>query len=383
VLAAVGGYLGWRRLVEYSATHVAYVSVQEPNFSLIVDAYENLEGVLLYRRIARSVVRDKSTDLEKITALNMWAHNHVRSIYKRFPEDVIDDNFYNILRRGHGYCDQIAHVFATLGYFAGYKTRLFMLKDPKTNISTHTVAQVRLNGQWRFVEPYLGIVPLTSQHQLPSLDDLKREPGILINYYEQANVPLTLADFPDGTPFYTFPYIGLDGLVKKMFSRRSINQPVASAAQAPEGTASSKGLGKLLDTGMLEKMTVCFDKARRLQLDGAYARARARYTQLLAQDLPDDLREEVLFFHAFSFFEEGNFAEAIESWDRLLIFKSDSPWIPSSHYFTGEAYVKLGDTENALKHFQSANTPTAKLRYASLRQERRARSEERGAKGQP
>src|SRR5262249_48755708 len=160
--------------------------------------------------------------------------------YTKFPQGVIDDNFYNILRRGHGYCDQIAHVFATLGYFAGYKTRLFMLQNPDTRKSPHTLAQVWLDNQWRFVEPYLGIVPLTAQRRLVSLEDLQREPDLLIKYYQQSGVPLSFADFPEGYPFYTFPYIGFSGFVKKVFSRRWISYSATMAPASGETKAESE-----------------------------------------------------------------------------------------------------------------------------------------------
>src|SRR5713101_1137847 len=115
-LVILGGDIGWSVIVESSALNAAYTSYRAPRFFFVLDVYENLEGMRSYRHIARSLVRGKNSDLEKITALNTWAHNHVRSIYTKAPEGIIDDNFYNILRRGHGYCDQIAHVFATLGY---------------------------------------------------------------------------------------------------------------------------------------------------------------------------------------------------------------------------------------------------------------------------
>src|SRR5262249_35819769 len=162
------------------------------------------------------------------------------------------------LRRGHGYCDQIAHVFATLGYFAGYKTRLFMLKNPATQISTHTIAQVWLDNQWRFVEPYLGIVPLTSQRQLVSWDDLQREPEVLINPHQQAEAPLSLEDFREGMPFYTFPYIGVGGTLKKVFRRRAVKNTVAVTAAAHE-----KPPARLKDQ-TLDQWTVRYDEARRL-----------------------------------------------------------------------------------------------------------------------
>lgn len=364
LLTGIGGYVSWRTLVNYSAVNAAYLPINEPKFFLAVDAYENWQGILTYRHIARSLVAGKTDDIEKITALNTWAHNHVRSIYTKFPAGVIDDNFYNILRRGHGYCDQIAHVFATLGYFAGYKTRLYMLHNPEKNISPHTLAQVWYDNDWRFVEPYLGIVPLTADRRLVSLAALQRNPDLLIKYYAESGVPLSITDFPQGKPFYTFPYIGFNGFLKKLFSRRWITYSVPPPSSAPvvetkEVPASQKAL---------KDLTILYDRARRLHLDGDFSRAQSSYAHVAHAESARRSAGGRPVFSALAYYEQGSLTEAVRRWNDLAATHPASLWAPSARYFLGECYFKMGDVAKARAHFQSANTPLARLRYWSLTQ---------------
>src|SRR5262249_112153 len=153
---------------------------------------------------------------------------------------------------------------------------------------------------------------------------LQREPEVLIKPYQQAEVPLSLEDFREGMPFYTFPYIGVGGTLKKVFRRRAVKNTVAVTAAAHE-----KPPARLKDQ-TLDHWTVRYDEARRLHLYGNFQHARALYEQLLAQELPSELREEAMFFNAFTFYDEHRYAEAIKSWGQLIQAKPDSLWVPSA-----------------------------------------------------
>lgn len=100
-----------------------------------------------YKRIADHITKDCSTDEEKIFALFDWTYRNIsvvptaRGIFAALPLDI--------MRRGYGVCDRSAWTFATLAWYAGrYMEDIFILKNPETGDSPHTVAIIFLNGKW-------------------------------------------------------------------------------------------------------------------------------------------------------------------------------------------------------------------------------------------
>src|SRR5688572_14352141 len=113
LLAGVGAWVGVERLMTASALTVSYSSVLASHESVIVDAYETVSALGLFRSTAARLTEGKATDREKLEALTEWTNEMVRPQYAA-PARIVTDNFYDIVRRGFGYCDQDAHVVATL-----------------------------------------------------------------------------------------------------------------------------------------------------------------------------------------------------------------------------------------------------------------------------
>ena len=87
-----------------------------------------------------------------------WTYENVRPPYAA-PPRIVSDNSYRIVRRGFGYCDQAAHVFATLAAYAGYQSRMWFLRRAD-GVSPHSIAQVRLDNRWiTVIDPFMGAIP--------------------------------------------------------------------------------------------------------------------------------------------------------------------------------------------------------------------------------
>ena len=70
---------------------------------------------------------------------------------------VIDDNSWNVLRRGYGLCDQQTWLLSTLLAKLGIPGRWVRLKSQEYNMS-HSVAEVFVEGKWRIVDPHINRV---------------------------------------------------------------------------------------------------------------------------------------------------------------------------------------------------------------------------------
>jgi len=98
------------------------------------------------KKLALSIVEGQTTELGKAQALIDWVQLHVRS-QTSAPTTVITDDYVNIIKRGWGYCDQMAHVFATMATFVGLDAeQLQLFKD--NGESPHTLAMVKIDGKW-------------------------------------------------------------------------------------------------------------------------------------------------------------------------------------------------------------------------------------------
>ena len=85
-----------------------------------------LEGRQSLRFLVKSITQGLESDLEKATAISKWVFLHIRP-QTAAPPVVIGDDFWNIMRRGWGFCDQMAHVYAAIATYADLPSRQLQL----------------------------------------------------------------------------------------------------------------------------------------------------------------------------------------------------------------------------------------------------------------
>ena len=61
---------------------------------------------------------------------------------------------YRIWQTGHGFCDRQAWVLAELAYQRGSDAKIVYLYDPGTDVSPHTIVQLRTNGRATAADPF-------------------------------------------------------------------------------------------------------------------------------------------------------------------------------------------------------------------------------------
>ena len=116
-----------------------------------------LHGELLIRKQVKKIKSQESDPHRQIDLALSWVTQYVRP-QDASPSPVISDDYYNILKRGSGYCDQSAYVFSVLSHRLGIPARMIMLRD-RDGLSHHTAAEVYLDEKWQYIDPWLGVWP--------------------------------------------------------------------------------------------------------------------------------------------------------------------------------------------------------------------------------
>jgi Transglutaminase-like superfamily len=364
---AVGVAYGWKALGEASAVTTSYSAAVEPRESLAVDAYELLSGVPFFRSTAERLVVGKGTHRERLEALMEWAHENVRPQYAA-PERPVADNFLDIVRRGHGYCDQTAHVFSALAHFAGYDAHLLYLRAPD-GVSPHTVAEVRVDTHWVLVDPWLGTLFLDRDGELAAVADLGTRVS-LPQGYALFGSRIDVGHFRRATPFETFPYESFSAFLtqvwNKVASKPVADRPDSTGRMGEAATPAHPGVANVPDATELRAEFLQMDGARRAHLEGRYDQAIAGYRKLQAQRLPADMAESVRFFLGLALLRFGSADQAIVAFDSALEAAPQTAWAPSVLYYRAEAKLGTGDVEGAVVDLQAAKIPSAVRKLVSL-----------------
>lgn len=156
IVMVAGAPLAWEWLRTTSALTAGYSRALPGRESRLTNAvmtvYETARAIAFYRETAARLLAGRTRDRERLATLMAWTHDNVRPQYAA-PARVISDNFYDIVRRGFGYCDQSAHVFLTLAHYSGYEGRMLFLRRAD-GVSPHSVAEVRVGERWIVVDPW-------------------------------------------------------------------------------------------------------------------------------------------------------------------------------------------------------------------------------------
>ncbi len=170
-----------------------------------------LHGEKLIRRKVDQIRSQTSNPQGQIDLALSWVTQNVRP-QDASPSPVINDDYYNILKRGSGYCDQAAYVFSVLSTRLGIPARMIMLQD-RDGVSRHTAAEVYLDKKWQYIDPWLGVFPHKSDGSSYSCFELAHDNAALERFSYAKS--LTGYDFSHATIFETFPFMSLRSLIKK------------------------------------------------------------------------------------------------------------------------------------------------------------------------
>lgn len=347
-----------------SAMSAGYSAQLGRRESLLSEGYDFGKGALFLRSMSHRLVQGRATDEERIAALMMWSHENVRPSYAA-PDRVEGGNFYDIVRRGFGYCDQSAHVLSTLAYYAGYDARLALLRR-SDGVSPHSVAEIRVGDRWIAVDPWLGVMLRDGAGKLLGILDFATQPELLREFGYSRSVGLTSGDFGRATVLRTFPYQDLGAFLQKVPSRLFQLPILPQAAMIRPATPKHPAPGQVAAARSPEQEIALYDAARRAHLDGRYMEAVSGYERVLEGAVDRDIIDSAQFFAALALLRAGEAMAAINAFDRALNDVAETPWRKSSLYYRAEAKESVRDVEGAIADLEAADVPPSRIRTREL-----------------
>jgi hypothetical protein len=333
-----------------------------------------LHGEKLMRRKVNQIKSQTSNPQGQIDLALSWVTKSVRP-QDASPSPVISDDYYNILKRGAGYCDQAAYVFSVLSTKLGIPARMIMLQD-RDGISRHTAAEVYLNKKWQYIDPWLGIFPHRSDGSGYTRFELAHDQSALEKYgYKDQG--LAGYDFAHAKIFETFPFMSLPNFIKKVFSK--FGNLRESSSSTPGGLSNVEQIeGANLQKGLTDRLTKLtnqqlevlnlYDKARELHLEEDFEGARNIYSKLLVNQELFVINDSARFFFGVTYFDERKYGSA-EKYFKLEI--TDHPtnvWINSEYRFLAESLIAQGKVAEAKTWLEKANSQGAEARLKNLDQ---------------
>jgi tetratricopeptide (TPR) repeat protein len=284
------------------------------------------------------------------------------------PSPVISDDYYNILKRGSGYCDQAAYVFSVLSTRLGIPARMIMLQD-RDGISRHTAAEVYLDKKWQYIDPWLGVFPHRSDGTGYTRFELAHDQSAL-EKYGYTGQGLTGYDFAQSKIFETFPFMSMPNLIRKVFSK--FGNLRESSSSTPGGLSNVEQIDEVnLAMGLTDKqldVLKLYDQARDFHLDEDFDGARRIYSQLMVNQELLVINNSARFFFGLAYFDERKYGSAEHYFKREIADHPTNVWINSKYRFLAESLIAQDKVAEAKTWLEKAGSWGAKARLLNLEQ---------------
>ena len=325
-----------------------------------------LHGELIIRRKVNEIKAQTSDPQRQIDLALSWVTQHVRP-QDASPSPVISDDYYNILKRGSGYCDQAAYVFSVLSTRLGIPARMIMLQD-RDGVSHHTAAEVYLNDEWQYIDPWLGAFPHKPDGTAYTRFEFAKDQSALVKYGYAPR--LSGYEFSNSVVFETFPFISLNKLLQKIASKlgNSHESSTASPGGLNNVVQTNNGLGgNGITPSQLEALKL-YDKARANHLDENFGKARASYQKLMDNKKISTIGEAARFFYCVTYFDQHRFAEAEKYFKHTITKNKNDLWVDSEYRFLAESLIEQGKIDEAKTWLGKASSQGARSRLNNLEQ---------------
>jgi len=310
------------------------------------------------KRLALNIVEGQSTELGKAQALVDWVQLHVRP-QTSAPTTVITDDYVNIIKRGWGYCDQMAHVFSTMATYVGLDAQqLQLFRDD--GVSPHTLSMVKIDGKWRIVSIWRGVIPKNAKGEPYTKTGFiqRLEKG---DIYELA--PIGPTEFENSKSFKTFPYLSNMQVGKKIVYR--LVAKVKSFISSSSSSSSSSDLAVRVQIPKSE--LELYNRARDAHLDMKYELAKELYTQVIETSNSTILKDEARFSFGMAAYDAKDYPGALKIFGEIVAGDKDSAWHISARRMMAESLIQMGKITEALPILDSIQTPQSKVRAFLIR----------------
>jgi hypothetical protein len=325
-----------------------------------------LRGELVIRRKVNEIKEQTSSPQRQIDLALSWVTQYVRP-QDASPSPVISDDYYNILKRGSGYCDQAAYVFSVLSTRLGIPARMIMLQD-QNGVSRHTAAEVYLEKKWQYIDPWLGVFPHKPDGNAYTRFEFAEDQFALVKYGYAPG--LTGYEFANSIVFETFPFMSLNKLLKKIVDRLGNLHESSSASPGGlnnvEQTNDGANLGELTND-KLEVLRL-YNKARTNHLNKDFSEARSNYQELFYNKQISTIGDAARFFFGVTYFDQQRYAAAEIYFKSSIAKHKDDLWVYSQYRFLAESLIAQGKIDEAKTWLAKAKSQGAQARLRNLDQ---------------
>ncbi len=338
--------------------------------SPVLDLYDAAKGLLVYKKISSSFKKYPDDSVEKLEAMVQWVHNNIRP---QFSAPVItgNDNFYNILRRGTGYCDNDAQAFDILAYLQGYKVHSLALYDKKAGLSPHTLNEIYWDGKWVLVDPWMDIV-FVKDGKLMTKEDVIEDSSVLNDYnYPEVVTSETLKDSFILKPFPLNALGKVLGIfcIADVFAPNALEQDRLSQVQDTPNQAGSNNQSGVnpKSSPQIEKLLSDYNNARNADILGDYKRAYNLYNSIQNSSLLSDLKEAIDYQKAVALYNSGNYKDSEVLLNNFLEDYNESDWKPSVSYFLAQIAIKNNNYGKAAEYLKNSDDAVNRNMLKSLK----------------
>ena len=326
-----------------------------------------LRGELIIRRKVNEIKAQTSEPQRQIDLALSWVTQYVRP-QDASPSPVISDDYYNILKRGSGYCDQAAYVFSVLSTRLGIPARMIMLQD-HNGVSHHTAAEVYLDSKWQYIDPWLGVFPHKSDGSAYTRFEFANDQPALVRYGYAPN--LNGYEFTNSIVFETFPFMSFGNLLQKIVSK--LGNLHESSASNPGGLNNVDQTGQKEDfsnssglTRSQVKVLELYDDARTNHLNEDFVKATAGYEELMKNEQIKSIAEAARFFLGVTYFDQHLYERAEKYFKNAIASHPNDLWINSEYRFLSESLIAQGKIEEAKIWMKKSSSQGAQARLAGL-----------------
>ena len=335
--------------------------------------------------IADHATKGCRTDREKIDQLLEWVFRHVAF----FEPKLIDISPVDVLLRGYGLCDRSAWVLSLLCIRSGLPANVLFLGRPISNLSSHTLCQVLVSGEWLLCDTTQGIL-LTFEDGTPAtLDEIIRRfnqndsDGAFREKYgsfEKAGVGV-VCEGRGAFPRFELlePYLQCIPPYASAFADLLSRYETAVTCLAPERNTKVQigfwdypffSLSSYSDPESLRRRrevlshTLHYRRARILQLVGMSDQAMIAYATSI-EDAPAEAKEDILFFIAQTQQEAGHLQAAENNYSRYLSTFPEGQWTKQVIYHLARLKEDQGDYSAAIALYRRILDVTVAARRAA------------------